>query len=298
MRFRGIAPARGLPVIGVEPSMRHLIAILAVTACSYTPPSAEIAGVDAPGQEPDASTNPPPPPTDSSVEPPPPPQVTCTTSDPSLKLCLEFEDAGTAVALDGSGAQHDASLTGVTATTRDVPANSRALQLGASSTIMIGDSPDFDVQTLTISAWVKRSATPAAGQRYGVVDVGRKQAALALDDTGRVTCMVRTDFDVWVGTGFQATSTNEWSLVACTYDAPELCMYTFKNGSSNPDVECGDTDGEPINMSVNAGGTIGALFDASNQPISKLAGSVDSIRVYGRALTENQLCTANGLSGC
>jgi hypothetical protein len=281
--------------------MRKAIFISILTSCAYTPPAADQESVDSAvlpsdPNEPDDPNNP--------VDPPPPdgpaapPQVTCSTSDSSLKLCLELEDQSTSIALDGSGQAHHAQITGATAAERDVPAISRALNVNGSSAIMIGDSPDFDVQTLTISAWVKRSATPSFNQRYGVVDVGRKQAALAIDDQGRVVCMVRTSFDTWAGTGFAATAVNEWSLVACTYDAPELCMYTFKNGSSNPDVECGDTDGEPLDMTVNAGGTIGALFDSSNQPASKLAGSIDSIRVYGRALTENQLCTANGLSGC
>lgn len=277
--------------------MRTTLALsLVLAACSYAPPAAETLDVDAANlPDPNDPTDPPP---DAGVVIDSPPQVTCTTSDPTLKLCLELEDTGTSVALDGSGGDHDASIANATATTRDVPAPSRALTVGSTSSIMIGDSSDFDVQTLTISAWVKRSATPSSGQRFGVVDVGRRQAAMALDDQGRVVCMIRTDFDIWVGTGFASTAINEWSLVACTYDAPELCMYTFKNGSSNPDVECGNTDGEPIDMSVNAGGTIGALFDSSNQPVSKLAGSVDSIRVYGRALTEGQLCQANGLAGC
>ncbi len=275
--------------------MRHLIAFSTIlAACSYAPPAGESVEVDAVGQDPG---DPPPPPPDAGVEIDAPPQVTCTTSDSSLKLCLELEDPSTSLAVDGSGKQHDAAVSGATATTRDVPETSRALTLGGSAAIMIGDSPDFDLQTLTISAWVRRTGSPASGQRFGVVDVGRKQAAMALDDQGRVVCMVRTDFDVWVGTG-GATAVNEWSLVACTYDAPELCMYTFKNGSSNPTKECGDTDGEPIDMSVNAGGTIGALFDTSNQPVSRLSGAVDSIRVYGRALSESQLCNANGLSGC
>ncbi len=278
--------------------MRHtLVLSLLLAACSYSPPVGEAVDVDAPGQEPGDPPPPPPPGTDAGVVLDTPPQVTCTTSDSSLALCLELEDDTTTVAIDGSGKQHDAAINNATATTRDVPVTSRALTLTSSSAMMIGDSPDFDLQTLTISAWVRRTASPSAGQRFGVFDVGRKQAAMALDDQGRVVCMVRTDFDVWVGTG-GATALNEWSLIACTYDAPELCMYTFKNGSSNPTVECGNTDGEPIDMSVNAGSTVGALFDPANQPVSGLAGAIDSTRVYGRALSESQLCTANGLSGC
>jgi hypothetical protein len=270
--------------------MRHAILLSLLASCAYTPP-ADTQSVDSvlpsepndPG-DPNDPVDPPPPPDGPAA----PPQGTCSTSDSSLTLCLELEDQSTGIALDGSGQAHHAQVTGATPTERDVPAISRALSVNGSSTIMIGDTPDFDVQTLTISAWVKRSATPSFNQRYGIVDVGRKQAALALDDLGRVVCMVRTNFDVWVGTGFTATAIDEWSLVACTYDAPELCMYTFKNGSSNPDVECGNTDGEPLDMTVNAGGTIGALFDSSNQPTSKLAGSIDSIRVYGRPLSETR----------
>ena len=278
--------------------MRHTCALLILTACSYTPsPGETTADTDAPVTQPPADGPAQPPPPDGDVVLDSPPQVTCTTSDNTLALCLELEDSSTDVAIDGSGKQHDAAITSATATTRDVPETSRALTLGTSSAVMIGDSPDFDLPTLTISAWVRRTATPGFNQRYGVVDVGRKQAALAIDDDGNVVCMVRTDFDVWVGTG-GATAVNEWSLVACTYDAPELCMYVFRNGSASPSVECGNTDGQPLDMSVDAGGTIGALFDAANQPVSKLRGDIDSIRIYGRALTENQLCTANGISGC
>lgn len=276
--------------------MRHLYALsLVLAACSYTPPAGGELGVDAEtGQLPG---DPPPPEPDAGVVLDAPPQVTCTTSDSSLVLCLELEDQDAQVAIDGSGKGHDAAVSNATATTRDVPATSRALALSTSSAMMIGDTPDFDVQRLTISAWVRRSSLPASGQRFGVVDLGRKQAALAIDDSGHVVCMVRTDFDIWVGTG-GTTAVNQWSLVACTYDAPELCMYVFPNGSATPTVECGNTDGEPLDTSINAGGTIGALFDTANQPVSKLNGAVDSIRVYGRPLTQTQLCNANGLTGC
>lgn len=274
--------------------MRLAALSLALAACTYAPDIADVAADAATGQLP---SDPPPPPPDAGVEIDAPPQVTCTTTDSSLALCLELEDQSTAVALDGSGKGHDAAISGAIATTRDVPATSRALTLSSSSSVMVGDSPDFDLQTLTIAAWVRRTATPANNQRFGVIDVGRKQAALAIDDDGNVQCMVRTEFDIWVGTG-GATAVDEWALVACTYDAPDLCMYVFRNGSATPSVECGETDGEPIDVSVNAGGAIGALFDNLNQPVSRLAGAIDSIRVYGRALTQKQLCTAGGLTGC
>ena len=279
--------------------MRHAYALtLILAACSYEPsPSGEV-GVDAatidntppdgPAQLVDSL--------DAAVLDAPP-QVTCTTSDSTLALCLELEDEGTAVAIDGSGKNHDAQVVGATAFTRDVPATSRALTLSSISSMMVADSPDFDLQTLTISAWVRRTALPANNQRFGVVDVGRKQAALAIDAAGKVVCMVRTAADIWIGTG-GATAVNEWSLVACTFADDELCMYVFKNGSATPTVQCGFTDGAPLDLSIASGGAIGALFDTSNQPVSKLIGAIDSIRIYKRALTAGELCSANGISGC
>jgi len=271
-----------------------LAPVLALTACSYQPPAAgpgdDDVGVDAPTTDPGTDA--------PQVELDAPPQVTCTTSDGSLTLCLEFEDAATTIALDGSGRGHDASVANASAVTRDVPELSRALAIQPATTIMIPDSPDFDVQTLTVSAWVQRTGLPQNGQRFGVVDVGRKQAAIAIDGNGDLVCMVRTTAgDTWVGTG-GAVPANSWTLTACTYDAPTLCMYTFTSGNPTPTSECGDTDGEPLDTSSPAGGTIGALFDTANTPSSKLAGNVDSIRLYGRALTATQLCTAGGLTGC
>ncbi len=269
------------------------LAILAAAGCSYTAPANQV--------EPDV---------DAAVQPPPeeqpdaavsldaPPQVTCTTSDGSLRLCLELEDATTNVALDGSGHGHDATVSNASASTRDVPETSRALAIGSNTEIMIPDSTDFDLQTLTVSAWVQRTGLPQNGQRYGVVDVGRRQASIAIDDNGDIVCMVRTTAgDTWVGTG-GSIPVDTWTLTACTYDPPTLCMYTFANGNPTADVQCGDTDGEPLDTTNPAGGTVGALFDTNNTPNSQLAGNVDQIRLYGRVLTESELCSAGGLTGC
>jgi hypothetical protein len=229
--------------------------------------------------------------------PPPPPQVTCTTSDGSLRLCIEFEDETLGTALDGSGLAHHASVSNATAAMRDVPELSRAIRVAGSTSIMIPDTNDLDLQELTISAWVQRSATPSTGQRYGVVDVGNRQAALAIDSAGRVVCFVKTEDTIWFRPG-GSTATNEWALVACTYDAPNLCVFSFRNGSSTPSTSCGTTDGASLDTSVASGSTIGALFDDSNNPSSRFAGNLDSVRIYGRALSEAELCTAGDLSGC
>jgi len=269
-------------------------------ACSFTPPTtadgvdaAPNVQVDAHVPSVDGAVNE----TDAAVGLDAPPQITCTTSDGSLKLCLEFEDTGLAVAVDGSGLHHDATMAAASATTRDVPVNSRAIGVAGTTAILIPDTNDFDSQTVTISAWVQRSALPSNGQRFGVVDVGRRQAALAIDDQGRVTCFVKTSANIWFIPG-GSTTLNQWALAACTYDAPTLCAYSFRNGSSTPSVVCGNTDGATLDTSTASGSAIGALLDTQNNPSSRLAGNVDSVRVYSRALSESELCNANALSGC
>jgi hypothetical protein len=255
------------------------------------------------GEGPDAArkadappgTNPP----DAADIDAPPQQVTCTTSDPALKVCLEFEDSSlAATALDGTAGAHHATLTSVTAGTRDVPGNSRAATVGAASSIMLADSTDFDVQTVTLAAWVRRTATPSSGSRFGIIDIGRRNAGMAIDSGGNVLCFVKTSQNLWVRSG-GGTATNEWAFAACTYENDELCAYSFRNGSATPSVQCGiTTDGLPLDTG-DGQGTIGALFDLTSGALMQhFIGSIDAVRVYNRALTESQLCDSAGLSGC
>src|SRR6266508_1381041 len=97
-----------------------------IAGCSFEPPVGEVA--------PDArrSLDATPGTADAPPQQPPPPdaprQVTCTTSDGALQVCLELEDPSFAsgTALDGSGHDRDASLDDVAMATRDVPAVSHA----------------------------------------------------------------------------------------------------------------------------------------------------------------------------
>ena len=274
--------------------LRVPILISLAAACSF---EASVDGVDA-GTSSDAQASiDAAPSTDAAVTLDAAPQVVCTSSDPSLRLCIEFEDPTLGIALDGSGLENHASVAGVTSTTRAVPATSQAVGVTASTEIMIPDTADFDLQTLTMTAWVQRTALPDFDERFGVIDVGQRQAALAIDDLGRVTCFVKTSSTLWFRTG-GSTGNGEWALAACTYDAPRLCAWSFRNGSSTPDVVCGNTNSAPLDTSASSGSTIGALLDSSSTPSSRFSGNIDSVRIYSRALSEAELCMSGGLSGC
>ena len=275
------------------------LCLIVVAGCSFeapaaiTSPDAEGTSIDAPPGEP-----PPPPPADA----PPadtPPARTCTTSDGSLEVCLELDDPfGSGVALDGSGHLRDATLASVTTATRDVPVVSQAAGISISTTIRLAETSALESRSSTLMAWVQRSSLPGSGGRFGVIDIGRRQAAMGIDDTGDVVCFVKTDDTIWVRPGGN-TRLNEWALAACTYDPPLLCAYSFRNGSSNPDVTCGNTDGRSLDTSSTSGTALGALFDVDTGSLqSHFKGNLDGIRIYSRALSADELCRSGNIPGC
>ena len=221
----------------------------------------------------------------------------CDTSDPSLKLCLEFDEGGLATAttaLDGSGLHHDPTIANVTVATRTVPMRSQAVQTAGNTSMSIAPSSDFDLQQFTLSAWIKHGGNPPMQQ--GVVDTG-KQYTLSIDNNGNVVCAVShngTTFGLVPGA---PTNTNEWDVVACTYDGSQLCAWTFQNGSSTAMGGCG-----PFSQSIDTNGGFGTTIASWAQtpipPSSHFIGSIDQVRIYGRALTSQELCTAAGLANC
>ena len=276
------------------------LCLIVIAGCSFEPPPA-ITSPDAAAPSGDAPPGQPPPPPPGDAPPPPdaPPARTCTTSDGALEVCLELDDAfGTGIALDGSGHLRDATLANVGTATRDVPTVSQAAGISISTTIRLAETSALDMQTSTLVAWVQRSSLPNSGGRFGVVDIGRRQAAMGIDDTGHVVCFVKTDDTIWVRSG-GSTRLNEWALAACTYDPPMLCAYSFRNGSSSPEVTCGNTDGASLDTSSTSGTAVGALFDVDTGSLqSHLKGNVDGVRIYSRALSQDELCNSGNIPGC
>lgn len=274
------------------------LCLLVVAGCSFEAPPGGIApdaaspGSDAPPGEP------PPPPADAPPSDPPP-QVTCTTSDGALEVCLELDDASfSTVVRDGSGHGRDATVANLATATRDVPVVSQAGAISTTTSVRIAETSALETEASTLMAWVQRSALPGTGGRFGVIDIGRRQAAMGIDDTGHVVCFVKTDTTIWVRPG-GSTRLNEWALAACTYDPPLLCAYSFRNGSSSPEVTCGNTDGAALDTSSTSGTSIGALFDVdTGSLLSHFRGNVDGIRIYSRALSQDELCNSGNIPGC
>ena len=266
--------------------------LVMATGCAFRLPDGAPAGAPQPdGPVPPGDDGAPPPPVDA-------PFVTCTTSDPDLAVCLELEDPAH-LGVDGSGKSHDATLANVMTMQRPVPAPSRAALLDSTSSIAIADSADFNMSGYTLAAWVSPSAAAPSTDEAGVVDLGAREAALVIDDLGRVVCYAKTTQTLWFRTGAAITS-GQWSFVACTYQEPMLCAYAMRADGSAPETSCGSTtDGAPMHTSSTFGVTVGNVVDAPAGPTGvRMHGGVDAVRVYRRGLAQSELCASAGLPGC
>ena len=224
--------------------------------------------------------------------------VSCTTSDESLTVCLELEDPAN-LGRDGSGKAHDAELVSVTTMTRTLPAPSRAAMLGGASRIAIPDAPDFNLSAFTVAAWAMPTAAAPPGGEIGVLDLGAREAAIVLDDQNRALCYLRTTQTLWFRSG-ATVPLGTWSFLACTYQPPMLCSYVIHGDGAVADKSCGSTtDGAPMHTSSQVGVRIGNVADDPSGAFGvPLAGAVDGIRVYQRALTAAELCASGGATGC
>jgi len=219
----------------------------------------------------------------------------CAVSDPDLRLCLEFDDPNLAtatIAVDGSGLHHDATVSNIGVVTRTVPTTSQAITSDDTTAIRIAKSSDFDLQTFTLSAWVNRTALA----EYGLFDTGKQYTISINNGNGQVECAVSNNGNTTSQIAAQ-TAQDEWDLVACTYDGTQLCAISFRNGSTSSQSAC-----VGYNMTLDTGepsGSAVAAWAASSTTLqSHLIGAIDQVRVWARALSTQEICTAGGLAGC
>ena len=221
-----------------------------------------------------------------------PPPPLCDVTDSSLVWCLEFDEAGLASAtttLDGAGQHLDPAISGINVVTRNVPANSQAIALTASSSASITKPSAFDLQAFTLTAWVYRSSN----SELGVIDTSRQYTMSISSVDHTVECSASNQIGT-IGTlvSVSATGANEWDLIACTFDGQHLCSYSLRNGSTTAVGGCGN-----FNQTLGTSGgttTVGQWANGS----SHFVGQIDQLRIYTRALSATEICQNGGLSGC
>jgi hypothetical protein len=218
----------------------------------------------------------------------------CGVTDSALVLCLEFDepDLATArVALDGSPAHNNASISDVAVTTRTVPITSQALELSTGSTVSVAPTTDLEPAQFTVSAWLD----PATSGPAGVV--GGSDYELDVETgTDLVVCTLLTATSPPAisaqSIAAEPLGAGQWGFVACTYDGVQLCAYAGGSAATVEIPQC--NPGGPVTASGSGGLDIGqsALGQAA------YAGGIDSVRVFTRALSAAELCAEAGLTGC
>jgi len=206
------------------------------------------------------------------------------TGDSSLQLCLTFDHDPTVQDLS-AGAHPTTIAEAVTRIDRNTTTS--AVALTESSKLHFADDPKFDVTLLTIDMWIA-PAPGATSTHSGLLD-NNTQYFLTYEMDGKIRC----------GIGGKAVTSSDsipastWRHVACTYGINgELRVYVDGDRSGCLDVD----------MAIPTGGTdgiaIGASYSVSGSFAEHYVGGIDAVHVYGRALSDPQVCALAGHTSC
>lgn len=236
--------------------MRLYLLVVVVGACGFTPAAGNDVQLDAQQgsnvlANPDASTG-------SATT-----QRSCHVDDPSLRMCLDFEDVSLQTkVLDQTTHGHDG-------TTTDVQPMPRLTQQAASfeqgADVHIDESPDLDIpNNLTYEMWI------------GVSD--RYEASWPFDNFGQYAIGIANDTMFCYANNRYADTTvtlgtNEWHHLACTYGGGMIKAYV-----DGVRVGCNNVAGLIPNTNTN-GTELGQNF----------SGSLDDIHIYAAVLDEATL---------
>lgn len=203
----------------------------------------------------------------------------CDTTDGTLVACYAFENN----TQDGTNHNLDATMTNVSFPNGKV---GKAMQFGATSAADVNENAMFDLDALTIEAWIFPTVLPAPGRRMGVFD-NDGQYGLFLHENGRLQCTLTNGPSL----GFDANiPANTWTHVACAYDGANSALYV--NGVAVTKGNGGAT--------LSTGGTTGISIAADNPPGagSQLIGLIDQMRIYSVDRGEAAICRDAEATGC
>jgi hypothetical protein len=232
----------------------------------------------------------------------------CATSDPDLRMCIDFDDATgvPTVFSDGSGRGNDATLvTDVTMTTRDAEL---AAELVGTSRLHVSEAPDLDIaKELTLSLWarVPDAAMPAIGVERWLLDNNDQYGAYITAD-GVVACTIAGE--TVISTPIIAPDT--WHHIACTFDGENIVVYVDGYALGCDEIEGGrggggpgnDDDDDDSNDEIPITGGDGLAIGAELSPgphfENGFIGGLDNVQVFARAFSGTEACTGAGQTSC
>ena len=158
----------------------------------------------------------------------------------------------------------------------------QALVLAANRYVRNDGHETFEKDTSTGEIWIKVAALPSSG-RTTLLDLQSRFGIFLVADGVRCNGQYG---EVTAGT----ITPNEWMHVACRH-SPVNGEELFINGEQ---IACTN------DQSGSGAATPQPFFIGANSPGGgdELTGSVDTVRFFGRALTDLELCTAAGRENC
>lgn len=204
-------------------------------------------------------------------------------SDPSLRLCMLFEDELIGQADDGSSQSNHATVTNVVSVVRG---DEQAVQRSTTSQIVIAEDTSLDLQQpATISTWFFIDTAPLSGTGVILLD-NDSQYAIAIDDRSGVDCNAQ------LSNGLinirQTITLGLWHHVACVYEQgadASLTMYLDGN-------DVGASHGLGTMVTGGSSGVhLGENGGSGGLESTPLTGMLDNVRIWARALTAAEIKT-------
>jgi hypothetical protein len=219
----------------------------------------------------------------------------CSTTDPSLRLCIDFDDS-TNLAVDGSSVGHTVTAAGLTPMQRGIEG---AVQVGNQSHLWIDESPALDISDeLTVAMWIKVDLgglpTSITNSRWLYDNNTQYFASL------RAGGLIRCGSNTVVIDSFPITADGSWHHIACTYEEDEMRVYIDGHVSN-----CESTSDRDIPTSGDDGFAIGANLSWMGGPgpgeprfDEHFIGGIDNVQVFSRLVPPSELCSAAGNTVC
>lgn len=215
-------------------------------------------------------------------EPAPAGRTACDSTDPSLRLCVDFDGA----IIDLSAAGAPIAATAVAELLRDVDP---AASLTGSSTMHVREAATLDIQgALALDAWIRPVGTPdSAG--YWILD-NNQQYGASVTDAGKIRCILGSRS---LDSSAVLPADGKFHHVACTYDRKTLKVFIDGNVSrcvdATSEIPTAGIDG--LAIGANLSGT-----DYAPEFTGRFLGGLDDVRVWARA--DLDVCAAAGRTGC
>lgn len=216
----------------------------------------------------------------------------CSTSDPSLRLCIDFNDSAD-LPTDGSSFAHPVMAQNLTPMTRT--GGDQAVQVDASSRLHVPETTDLDiVDNLTVSMWIKFD--------IGGLPLTNTNARWLYDNNTQYFASLRVAGVIRCGSGPEVADSEpvpadgKWHHVACTYEREEIRVHVDGNVEG-----CEDLDNRPLPTGGDQGLAIGANIGGGAGGVTfseQFIGGIDNVQVFARTFAPQDVCDAAGDVPC